>query len=212
MRDRRNLELCSVTILLLSMFLTFNHADGQLMSSVKPDELGRYQNCTFPDGLQVIEVDPLASGITERSVETAQGLQSIQMLAGHRIGFAYPYTDIFANVKAELLPEKTWEPEKKVLRQNADYLLAGSPEFEADSVSDPNLLKLDSQGMTKTSVSGGVLAFYLLFDNAHHVAITIYLVNQEPSSRHFQTMDEFRILESGFLRTYAACVLGTKHH
>ena len=204
MKTSRGLTFFNIAI--VSALIISNSAHAQLMSSAKQSPLDIYRDCSFHDGLEVIEVDPLDPGVTERSVETAHGSKTLQMLAGNRIGFAYPGTAIFANVKAEELPPESWNEQKELLRQNFAYLLGSSADFRADAISDRDLLNLHSEGMTKSSVSGGVLAFYLLFDNLRHVVVTVYLVNQEPSSRKFQTLNEFHILETRFLDTYAACI------
>jgi hypothetical protein len=204
MQTDRCIKFFNISILLALMFSPCVFA--QLISTSKQSPLEVYRDCSFRDGLQVIEVDSLAPGVTERSIDTTQGSKTIEMLAGNRIGFAYPGTDIFANVKAEQLPPVSWNEQKELLHQNFAYLLGSSPDFRSDRISGRDLLNLHSEGMTKTSVSGGVLAFYLLFDDSRHVVATIYLVNQEPSSRKFQTLEEFRTLESRFLDTYAACI------
>ncbi len=205
MKSNRGLTFFNIAIVSILIFL--NSARAQLMSSAKHGQLDIYRSCSFHDGLEVVEVDPLNPGVTERSVETVQGNKTIQMVEGNRIGFAYPGTDIFANVKAEQLPVGSWSKQKKSLRQNFAYLLGSSPEFHTDTISNRALLDLGSEGMTKSSISGGVLAFYLLFDDSRHVVVTIYLVNQEPTSRKFQTLDDFHTLESRFLNTYAGCIV-----
>jgi hypothetical protein len=207
MKRKWSVEFPAVALALALFFSVGIHA--QLRPSIDP--LYRYHNCSFHDGLQIIEVDPLNPGVTERSIQTAEGSKTIHMLAGNRIGFAYPGTDIFANVKAEQLPPESWNEQKTLLLQNFAYLLSSSPDFHSHTIHDHDLISLDVKGMTKSALLGGVLAFYLLFDNAHHVALTVYLVNQEPASRKFQTLSEFRVLESKFLDTYAACISGDNH-
>jgi hypothetical protein len=66
--------------------------------AIQSQELRPYTHCTFADGLQIVAVDPLARGVTARTVETATGKKLVPMLAGIRIMFAYPDTDFFANV------------------------------------------------------------------------------------------------------------------
>jgi hypothetical protein len=209
MKSGRNVAFLHIAI--FSTLLISHCANAQLMSSAKPGPLDPYRECFFQDGLQLVQIDSLASGVAERSVETTEGSKAIKMLAGNRLLFAYPGTNIFANTKAEQLPSTTWDDEKKLLIENFTYLLHSSPDFSVDSVTNRDLLSLRGQGMTKNSLSGGVLAFYLLFDNSRHVATTIYLVNQDPSSRKFQSLGEFRTLESRFLDTYAACLMSGNH-
>jgi hypothetical protein len=64
--------------------------------------------CAFSDGLQVVRVDPLARGVSSRTVDTAQGPKQVNMLAGLRIMFAYPGSDFFATSRSRhFLPPNT---------------------------------------------------------------------------------------------------------
>ena len=66
-------------------------------------------------------------------------------------------------------------------------------------------------GLDREKLEGGVLGVYLLFDNAPRVVTTIYFLNQEPQTRKFQTMEEYRALRDRFLGAYTACVQKNLH-
>lgn len=168
--------------------------------------LRAYTSCYFSDGLQILSVEPLESGITSRSVDTAAGPQQIDLVAGERVLFAYPFTDYFANVKAEVLPADRYAAQKAALLANLTWLESqpGGPE---DAQSLPrNLHGFEVHGNNRQRMEGGVLGMYLLFDDAAHVATTVNFLNQESWRRKFQTMDEYARLRDQFLTTYTGCI------
>lgn len=91
-----------MTVAALFCFLATRPAVSQARWGEKSFEA--YDTCSFSDGLQIVRTDSLPPGVTTRPVETDNGTQQIEMLAGHRIMFAYLSTDFYANVKAEVLP------------------------------------------------------------------------------------------------------------
>lgn len=166
-----------------------------------------YESCSFDDGLQVVSVDSLPPGVQERQVQTSAGERTIQMLAGRRIMFAYGVlSDFFANVKPEVLPDDTWQIEKRALLDAESYMLQSSHDLEPNTSLPPELHHLEVRGFDRNVLQGGTLGFYLLFDNTQHIATSIYLLNQKPLTRHFQTIAQYRELRDHFLRNYTACI------
>ena len=90
------------------------------------DALTPYMTCSFSDGLQIVRTDPLAPGISRREVDTDQGTRQIEMEAGMRIMFAYPSTDFYANLKAEVLPAPKFAEMMKYLLENFEHLAHGN--------------------------------------------------------------------------------------
>lgn len=178
--------------------------------TIQSEELRSYTRCTFADGLEIVAVDSLAPGVTTRSVETAAGNKPVSMLAGVRVMFAYPNTDFFANVKAERLPASQYSRLKRVLIENFDYLRASSPSFRINSAVGSLVHALDVRGMDRDKLEGGTLGFYLIFDDKKQVVVTIYLLNQEPQQRKFQTLDEYRRLRDQFVSRYASCIVANR--
>lgn len=165
-----------------------------------------YTTCKFVDGLAVVETTPLALGVTTRTVETTKGPKDIQMTAGRRVLFSYPNKDFFANVKVEVLPEKNYVEEKQALIDNFDFLLASGKDSSRNYALKPMMHGLDIRGLDRDKLEQPVIGFYLMFDDSSHVATTIYLLNQEPSVRSFQTMEEYREMRDRFLATYTVCI------
>jgi hypothetical protein len=165
--------------------------------------LAPYTSCQFSDGLQVVDVSPLSPGVTSREVDTDSGPRSIDLDAGLRVMFAYPETDFYANVKAESLPAANYSQSKQSLLGNFQHLAHGNI---VNAALHSPMNGLEVHGLDREKLEGGVLGIYLLFDDSAHVVTTIYLLNQEPQNRKFQSMDEYRTLRDRFLASYTACV------
>lgn len=168
---------------------------AQLVSPAKADGLSAYRTCGFSDGLQLVQIDPLAPGVTARTVETADGIKAIQMIEGNRLLYAYPNTDIFANVKVEVLPSASWTIEKKFLRQNFAYMMQGSPEFKSDKISYPSMLRFDAIGGTKNSISAAYwrTTFFLTILNMSPYPSTLSTKIQIPgNSNHSMNFTRWR--------------------
>ena len=172
-------------------------------SAQATDALAPYASCRFADGLQIVETDPLPPGVTSREVDTDSGPREINLEAGLRVMFAYPETDFFANVKAELLPAAHYPELKQSLLDNFQHL---AHDNTVNTALHSPMNGLDVHGLDREKLEGGVLGVYLLFDDTAHVVTTIYLLNQEPQSRKFQTIDEYRDLRDRFLASYTGCI------
>lgn len=164
-----------------------------------------YTSCRFSDGLQIVDITPLGPGITSREVETDSGPREVDLEAGVRVMFAYPDTDFYANVKAELLPSGEYPQLKRYLLANFDHLAHGN---KVNTALRSPLNGFEVHGLDREKLEGGVLGVYLLFDNSAHIVTTVYLLNQEPQARKFQTLGEYGELRDQFLDAYAACIRG----
>ena len=154
-----------------------------------------------------MKIDSLPPGVQQRTIDTAGGPKIIHMLAGRRIMFAYGVGgDFFANVKPELLPEATWATEKQSLLDEIAAMIASDHETQPNSSLPPSMHDLEVHGFDRTALKGGTLGFYLLFDNTRHIATSIYLLNQQPLTRRFQTIEQYRDLRTRFLATYTGCI------
>jgi hypothetical protein len=188
------------------LFVAFGLQSSRGQSNDPPKPLVPYTSCHFPDELEIVKTDPLAPGVTERTVETADGSRQIDMDAGIRVMFAYPFTDFYANVKVELLPAKTYPQLKKDLLANFAYTQAHSPGSAINLTLPADLHKFEVHGDDRGKLEGGVLGLYLLFDDATHVVTTIYFLNQEGLQRKFQTIEEYRRLRDQFLTSFTGCI------
>lgn len=153
-----------------------------------------------------MDITPLLAANSVRTVQTSSGDRQVQLVDGARLMFAYPSTDFFANMKVEELPAASYAQGKEDLVRNFDYLLSTSVVNSRNSALRPTLQGFEIYGQDRSDFNGGVMGMYLLFENATHVATTIYFLNQEPAQRKFATMQEYAALRDQFLAGYAACV------
>jgi hypothetical protein len=167
-----------------------------------------YATCRFQDGLEIVNRGVLPPSVTSRPVETDSGTRQIDLQAGIRIMFAYPNTDFYANTKVELLPADKYPKLKKDLLDNFQHAAHGNT-VNSSLLSPMNGLEI--HGLDREKLEGGVLGVYLFFDDASHVVTTIYLLNQEPQSRKFKSIEEYRTLRDRFLSTYTGCVRANLH-
>jgi hypothetical protein len=167
--------------------------------------LAAYETCRFSDGLQIVQTDSLAPGKTSREVETDDGPRQIEIEAGLRIMFAYPGTDFYANVKAERLPSARFSELKGYLLANLGHLGRGN---RVNTAIQSPMNGFEVHGIDREKLEGSVLGMYLLLSDSDHTVTTIYLLNQEPQGRKFQSMEEYRGLRDRFLAAYTSCI----HH
>jgi hypothetical protein len=166
-----------------------------------------YESCTFDDGLQIVKIDSLPPGEQQRTINTPEGSKVIHMLAGRRIMFAYGVGgDLFADVKPEVLPDATWATEKQDLLGEIAAMLTSDHDTLPNTSLPTTMHELEVHGLDRTGLKGGTLGFYLLFDNARHIATSVYLLNQEPLTRRFATIEQYRGLRTRFLATYTGCI------
>ncbi len=166
-----------------------------------------YESCVFDDGLQIVKIDSLPPGMQERTIHTMQGPKTIQMLAGRRIMFAYGLgSDSFANVKPELLPAKSWQQDKENLLDEIQAMLRADFTTRPSTSLPRKMHGIEVHGLDRTDLKSGTLGFFVLFDNADHIATSVYLLNQEPLTRHFQTIEQYRDLRARFLDRYTGCI------
>lgn len=166
-------------------------------------DLSRYTKCELGNDFEIVQVDgpvtdfawqaPMKSGDTSINVET-----------GYRVLIAYQKTELFGNLKAERLPAPSYESEKAKLLSSLDSLAT-------DTGMEPRLAKallngFNLYGVNRTKLEGGVLSVYNLFSDADHVTVTMYLLNDEPETRKFHTMEQYAKVRDAFLQSYTACV------
>lgn len=181
-------------------------AAAQSSSSARA-ALHDYESCSFDDGLQIANIDSLPPGPQERTITTLEGRKIIHMLDGRRIMFAYGISgNYFANVKPELLPNDTWATQKSNLLDEIQAMQRADFNMRPNTGLPETMHGLEVHGFDRIDLNGGMLGFYLLFDDTRHIATSIYFLNQQPLTRRFQTIDEYRDLRSRFLAAYTGCI------
>ena len=165
-----------------------------------------YTTCKLPTGPDVVEVTMLPSAPMTRTVDTLRGPRNILMLDGVRVMFAYPETDFYANLKAEVLPADTYAAEKADLISEEDKMLAADDTNSRNYALKPKVQGFEIYGIDRKKLEGGVLGAYLFFDDPTHVVTTIYFLNGDPGRRRFNDMGEYAKLRDSFLQNYTSCI------
>ena len=207
--------LPAMRLLALALAVIFSAATAPAQSGpVSPQTatatstaLRNYESCTFDDGLEIVKIDSLPPGMQERTINTTHGQKTVHMLDGRRIMFAYGLSgDSFANVKPEILPATSWQQDKENLLDEIQAMLHADFNTRPGTGLPRAMHGIEVHGLDRTELKGGTLGFYMLFDNAHHIATSVYLLDQEPLTRHFQTIEQYRDLRTRFLDRYTGCV------
>ena len=166
-------------------------------------DLSRYTKCELGPEFEIVEVD---GPVTDFAWETPtkSGKTSINVETGYRVLVSYRKTEPFGNLKAERLPAASYQDEKA-------KLLSSLGNFAADSgmdgkVSTPTMNSFQLYGVNRSKLEGGVLSIYNLFNDADHVTVTMYLLNDHPDTRKFRTLEQYAKVRDAFLRSYTACV------
>jgi hypothetical protein len=194
-RNIRVFAICCLSVLIPAFALAQHNTT---------DPFAAYTACGLPGGPKIVEVTPVAAGVTGRTVPIIGGSATVPITKGRRIMFAYPGEDFYANMKVELLPADGYAESKAALVDNFDYVLASDNNVRNYKFK-PKLNGFNIQGLDRTKREGGTLGMYLLFDDPTHTVITIYFLNQEPP-KDFQTMQQYATLRDRFLQGYTACV------
>jgi hypothetical protein len=191
---------------LLSLMALLPQAPAINPAAAADSPLAAYESCHFQDGLQVVQVEALPPGVQQRSVDTERGPKTIKMLAGRRVMLGYATGSFVANLKPEVLPADLWGVEKQTMLDELGYLLASDHANVPASGLPEHLAGLELHGFDHSSLTGKVLGFYMLFDDARHIATSVYLLNQDPLTRSFQTVPQYRDLRTRLLTGYADCI------
>ena len=168
-------------------------------------EMRAFQTCSFPDGLQVMDVAPMPAEVHERPVQVHGTSATVPLVGGERVVFGYggvPY----ANVKVEQLPAANFAANRQLLLADFSDIVASDTTVARNSARKPTQNGFSMVGLDRVNLEGSTLGIYLLIDDATRTAATMYLLNAEPGKRRFKTLDESAHLRDTFLYNYTRCV------
>ncbi|MGI4854855.1 MAG: hypothetical protein ACRYF4_12515 [Janthinobacterium lividum] len=168
-------------------------------------EVRAYESCSFPDGLQVMDMAPMPVDVHARPVQIHSVAGSVPLLAGERVVFGYDGT-AYANVKVEQLPATNFAANRKLLLDDFADIAASDKGVSRNVTRKPTQSGFSVVGLDRRELQGSTLGIYLLIDDATHVAATVYLLNADPAKRRFKTMDDYTRMRDTFLYNYTRCV------
>lgn len=187
-------------LLLLSIALCVSSAVAQV------NELKRYTECKLAYPFSVVQVDGPREDF-DWPTPTKAGNTPVHVESGYRVLVAYMQTEGFGNLKVERLPATQYSKEKADLLSSLDNLATQSG--MNGKVDRRQLHGYALYGANRATLQGGVLSVYNLFDDADRVAVTMYLLNAEPSLRKFSTVEQYDSIRDAFLESYTSCLKRT---
>ena len=192
---------------------------GQTKSSLDP--LKPYTTCKLPGDLKIKEVTRRPKSAEKyRELETGKGTEKVSVVDGYRVMFAY--NDVFyyfANVKIEQSEPASYAQDKeKVINSLTNN--AATKQATGIIYSDKTMLNgFEHYGTDRDKIDvGGTLGIHVLFYDANHLIVTIYLLNQDDKTtgslfgrngkRRFSNIAEYQSLKDDFLSHYSECLKG----
>ncbi|HEX2768532.1 MAG TPA: hypothetical protein VHN12_04555 [Geobacteraceae bacterium] len=170
------------------------------------DPLEPYTLCKFSEELSVVSAVRFPSDITSRPVKTVSGRKDVSIIDGYRILFSYPGTDIFANVKFEMLQPLGYLSDKKSIIEGMEFL-ASSAKGVKDPLEHGEYLEYEVYALNNRTISGsGPISMYTLFNDTECMVVTVYFLNQKAERRKFQSYEEYLELRDLFLDELMSCV------
>lgn len=195
-------------ILFLCMAILFSGCMPKAYDSGRrslTDPLEPYTLCKFSKELSVVSAVRYPSDVTSRPVKTVSGRKDVSILDGYRILFSYPGTDIFANVKFEMLQPLRYLSDKKSIIEGMEFL-ASSAKGVKDPLEHSEYLEYEVYALNNRTISGsGPISMYTLFNDTESLVVTVYFINQKAERRKFQSYEEYQGLRDRFLDELMSC-------
>lgn len=167
--------------------------------------LAAYTRCPFEGQLAAVAVDRAAGVATPRTVETASGGRPVSVADGYRVMLAFPATRPFVNLKVERSVAGQYAADKQTVIDQMQYMADRTP---AHTIALTRRMQdgIDVAALDNPALTAAVIGFYTLFDDAHGIIATAYLLNQAPEQRAFKTLDEYGVMRDRFVRNMTACM------
>lgn len=163
-----------------------------------------YESCSFPDGLQITDIQSMPSDVRERPVVSHHVNKSVPLVAGRRITFAYPGAEPYASVKVEQMPADNYAANRRLLLDDFDDIIASDAMVARNTTHGATLSGFAAVGLDRIAVTGTTLGIYMLLDDRTHVAATVYLLN--PPQSKFKLPAEYARARDTFLYNYTRCI------
>ena len=182
---------------ILPFSVEFNPSQAQ-----EPD-LQPYTNCDLGSEFHMVQLDGPVRDFAWRS-STKDGEVRIPVEVGYRVLVTYMEGELFGNLKVERLPESQYSDEKATLLKSLEFVAARHVNERNVQTDMRNGLTL--YGTTQDKLEGGTLSIYNLFDDAKNIVVSMYLLNDYPEQRKFNTLDEYKKVRDKFLDAYTKCL------
>lgn len=168
-------------------------------------DLAAYTRCPFEGQLTAVSIDRAAGVATPRTVDTASGNRAVSVADGYRVLLAFPATRPFVNLKVERSVTGQYAIDKQTVLDQMQYMADRTPAHTI-ALMRRTQNGIDVAALDNPALTSAVISFYTLFDDAHGIIATAYLLNQAPEQRAFKTIDEYGAMRDRFVRNMTACM------
>ena len=183
--------------------------DAPATAPVSEAALKPYESCSFPDGLQVADLQPMPPDVRDRPVQSHGTAKTVPLVAGRRVTFAYPGAEPYASVKVEELPADNYAVNRRLLLDDFDDIIASDKTVTRNTTHGATMSGFTTVGLDRNVIAGNTLGIYMLLDDHTHVAATVYLLN--PPQSKFKTTVDYARGRDTFLYNYTRCIRNTQN-
>jgi len=181
------------------------------------DPLKVYTRCKASRDLKITEVERRKYDNKMRTVKTEDGQVNVSVIDAYRVMFSY--SDLlyyFANVKIEASDPSSYNQDKDNVISSLKYLATHKQATGIVFADKADLNGFRHYGIDRDKIDvGETVGTHVLFDDRHHLIVTIYLLNQDDKNlframaggrRRFRDIDEYKPLRDEFLTKYSECL------
>ena len=169
-----------------------------------PSALLSYAGCPLGGNLAAVSINPrTTTAPPERTVATETGTAAVSVAEGYRVVLAFPDTDAFVNLKIERSVPGHYAADKQIVLDQLQSIAkrkaggGGAVERSQDK-------GIDIAALNNSTLAGGIVSVYQLFDDEQEVIATAYLLNNQ--RRAFQTYEQYQGLRDRFVGDLASCM------
>jgi hypothetical protein len=179
---------------------------------IQGSPLRPYLLCGSGGGLEVFGMNGQRNpSPTYRLVPRGDQTDTVSVIEGHRVLFAYTKVDyFFANVKVEASRPENYASDKAALIRSLNYIV------KADSGRSilrkrERLHGVEIQGLHARAIDqGGTVAIDNFFLDGPKIVVSVYYLNQGKEQRRFHDLSEFEIVRKDFVERWTACADSAK--
>jgi hypothetical protein len=202
-----------IIVLTLALLCAFQ----AVAQTTAKDPLKPYTKCKASRGLGISEVRRITYDNKVRTITTEAGQLKVSVIDAYRVMFSY-YDLLypFANAKIEASDPASYKQDKENVISSLKDLASHKQATGIVFADKSELNGFEHYGIDRDQIDvGETMGTHVLFDDHHHLIVTIYLLNQDDKSllkamaggaRRFRDIDGYKPLRDEFLIKYSACL------
>jgi hypothetical protein len=139
-------------------------------------------------------VSPRDNNVNYRTIKTSKGVEKVSVIDGFRILYKYPSTGDFAKMHVEKSNPQDYGNDKLKVIDELKFL------SKDKSIVQKNYGGFDYYYISNDNLNESPIGTAIIFFPDNQIITTIYFINQKPSDRKFQTIEEFNALKDNFIK------------